>query len=81
MKQKQIEKVLEQNVQKEEDKKQAYYNSQKESEKRKAELEEKQKQEILQKKQESLTKDNKRIQVFFIDFSFLKFNPYFMTFV
>jgi len=63
LKQTQIEKVLVQNVQKEEDKRQAYFNSQKETEKRKTELEEKSKQEMIQKRQESILKDQKRIQV------------------
>jgi len=62
-KQTQIEKVLETNVQKEEGKKEAYYNSVKETEKRKEELEARKAQEIEQKRQESLYKDQKRIQV------------------
>lgn len=63
LKQTQIEKVIEQNNLKEEERKQSYYNSVKEAEARKKELEEKKKIEIEQKHQENLAKNQKRIDV------------------
>ena len=72
LKQTQIEKVLETNVQREEGKKEAYYNSVKETEKRKVELEARKEQEIEQKKQESMFKDQKRIQVNFFPINLYK---------
>ena len=64
MKQIQIEKVLETNTMKEESKKEAYLNSVKEAAKRKAELEEQKQQELEQKRQAAVMKDQKRIEVF-----------------